>query len=260
METIVPRTGSVPVSHSVFGDRLGLVGFGAVLALGLIVSAWIAADTFERVKRSDQAITVKGYAEQKITSDYAAWRGRFAVQGKELVSTYDRLTADLATVLGWLKQQGVAEKAIEVSSVQTEAQYARAADGTMTNQIEGYVLTQTIDVEGADIALISAIAKQSTGLIREGIAFNSDAPKYFYTKINDLKIEMLGEATKDARVRAEQLASNSGGRVGALRGAEQGVFQITSVHSTDVSGYGELDTESIYKSIKAIVTISYAIE
>ena len=244
-----------------FGQRLHLIAFGAVLSFGLVASTWIGSSAFERVKRSGQSITVKGFAERKITSDYGAWRGRFAVRGGDLVATYEKLTHDLQTVKAWLQKQGVEENAIEATPVSTEAQYVRLADGTLTNQIEGYVLTQSVDVESSDIALISKISKESTGLIRDGIAFESDAPKFFYTKINDLKIEMLAEATKDARVRAEQLASNSGNsHVGSLVSAEQGVFQITSVHSTDVSGYGELDTESIFKSIKAIVTISYGIE
>ena len=244
-----------------FGQRLHLIAFGAVLSLGLVASTWIAATSFERVKRSGQSITVKGYAERKITSDYGAWRGRFAVRGGDLVATYEKLSQDLQTVRSWLMKQGVAESAIEATPVTTEAQYVLTSDGNRTNQVEGYVLTQSVDVESSDIGLIAKISKDSTGLIRDGIAFESDAPKYFYTKINDLKIEMLAEATKDARVRAEQLASNSGtSHVGALVSAEQGVFQITSVHSTDVSGYGELDTESVYKSIKAIVTISYGIE
>jgi len=239
---------------------LFLLGFGAILALGLVISTWIGAAAVERIKRSGQTITVKGYAERRITSDYGVWRGRFSARGADLVPTYEKLSRDLRAVLAWLDEQRVGKGAIEVSPVATEVQYARTADGTQLNRVEGYVLTQSLDVEGADIALIARLSKESTGLIRDGIAFESDAPQYFYTKINDVKIEMLAEATKDARVRAEQLASNSGSRVGGLHGAEQGVFQITSVHSTDVSGYGELDTDSIFKSVKAIVTISYGID
>src|SRR4029077_8073817 len=97
-------------------------------------------------------------------------------------------------------------------------------------------------------------------LIQDGIAFTSNAPEYYFTKLDDLKIQMLGQATKDARERAEQLAVNSRSKVGALRSASQGVFQITPPFSTEVSNTGQSDTTSIDKSIKALVTVEYAIE
>jgi hypothetical protein len=75
-----------------------------------------------------------------------------------------------------------------------------------------------------------------------------------------LKIQLLGEATKNARMRAEELASNSGSQVGELKYASQGVFQITPVNSTDVSDYGIYDTFTIDKSINAVVTIEYSIK
>jgi hypothetical protein len=95
--------------------------------------------------------------------------------------------------------------------------------------------------------------------MREGIRYESRAPEYFYTKLDDLKIQMLGEAAKDARNRAEQLVSASGAKVGPLRSAQQGVFQITPPHSTDTSDYGVLDTSTVEKSIKAVVTMEYGI-
>lgn len=107
--------------------------------------------------------------------------------------------------------------------------------------------------------LVTRISRESSELIKEGVEFNSSSPQYFYTKVNDLKIEMLGEATKDAKLRAEQLAINSGGKVGALRSAAQGVFQITTAYSTEVSDHGIYDTSTIEKSIKAVVTVQYSI-
>ena len=88
----------------------------------------------------------------------------------------------------------------------------------------------------------------------------SGSPMWFYTKLNDLKIELLGEAAKGARVRAEKIAEHGDADVGALVGADQGVFQITSPTSTEVSGYGELDTLSIHKSVKAVGSARYAVD
>ena len=141
----------------------------------------------------------------------------------------------------------------------TSFEYKLDAEGNRTNEIDVYIIRRSFDVSSTDIALIARIANDSSVLLREGIQFDSGAPQYFYTKLDDLKIAMLGEAARDARARAEQLVSGSGGKVGPLRSAQQGVFQITPLYSTDTSGYGVLDTSTVAKSIKAVVTMEYII-
>lgn len=239
--------------------RTDLIPVAAVIAGGLICSTVIAADA-ARDLRGGREIAVKGYAERRITSDLGVWHGSFSVKGPDLVSTYASLKAQTAVVQSWLRSQGVAESAVELHATSTSPVYRRTADGNMTNEIEAYVLTQAIEVEGPDTALIARVARESTSLIQKGIAMESSSPLWFYTKLNDLKIELLGEAAKDARVRAEKIAEHGDADVGALVGADQGVFQITSPTSTEVSGYGELDTSSIHKSVKAVVTARYEVE
>ena len=242
--------------HGYVSNGNNLVGLGAVLALGLVTSTFVGVRALERSRASE--IAVKGYAERKIISDHGVWRGHFTVRGETLVGTYDALRKHQAVVNAWLKKQGVNDA--ELSSVTTSIEHRRAPNGTETNEIEGYVLAQGVTVEGGDIALISKVATQSTELIESGVAFESDQPLWFYTKLDDLKIEMLGAAAKDARVRAERIAKESKGSVGGLRSADQGVFQITAPTSTEVSGFGELDTSSVQKSVKAIVTVRYAVD
>lgn len=239
--------------------RANLIPLGIVIAAGFVCSTVIAADA-ARDLRGNREIAVKGYAERRITSDLGVWHGSFSVRGPDLVTTYAALKSQTAIVQSWLRSQGVPEGAVELHATRTEAVYKRTADGNMTNEIEGYVLTQSIEVEGPDTALIARVARESTSLIQKGIAIESGSPLWFYTRLNDLKIELLGEAAKDARVRAEKIAEHGDADVGALIGADQGVFQITSPTSTEVSGYGELDTSSIHKSVKAVVTARYAVD
>jgi hypothetical protein len=138
--------------------------------------------------------------------------------------------------------------------------FARNAQGALTNQVEGYALSQEVRVGSADIGLVSSVSKHSAELVEQGVEFSSYRPEYFYTRLGELKISMLAEATADARHRAEVLAKNGGGQIGHLLSARQGVFQITPAHSTEVSDYGRNDTSSREKSIKAVVTVRYAIE
>ncbi len=109
------------------------------------------------------------------------------------------------------------------------------------------------------IFVIPQIARQSTELINQGIFIESSTPQYIYTKLGDLKIEMLAQAAKDAKVRAEQIANSTGNNIGAVRSAKMGVMQITAADSNEVSDYGLNDTSSFEKDITGVVNISFAI-
>lgn len=209
---------------------------------------------------ASQTVTVKGYAERKIVSDFAVWRGSFGVADVNLVSAYSKIEDDLKKVLAYLENNGIKKESVAISSVNLITQYKVTAEGAQTNQIEGYNLSQTVTVRSENIDQLDRLSRESTELIKNNIGFTSQAPEYYYTKIDDLKIEMLGEAAADAKARALKLAQSTGSQVGALRSAQQGVFQITPENSTSVSDYGEYDVSSIRKSIKAIVTMQFSIQ
>ena len=151
-----------------------------------------------------------------------------------LTAADEKIRADPDAVLAYLERGGVPREGVAVSSVSTDIRYGMTEKGAVTNRIEGFVLEQTVRVSSGDIPLVTRLARDSTGLIKDGIEFSSLPPSYYYTKLNDLKIAMLGEATKDAKTRAEQLALHSGCEVGALRSASQGVFQITPEYSKGI--------------------------
>ncbi|MBN8550793.1 MAG: SIMPL domain-containing protein [Deltaproteobacteria bacterium] len=238
----------------------GLWGLGISLALGLIISSFVISQKLVEMKLANQVITVKGYAERKLSSDLAVWRGTFAVNSKDLVSGYAQIQSDLEKVLKYFDSKGVQRDSVGVSAVQNEALYKMSSEGSATNEIEGYRLSQTVTLQSNEISRIDKLSKESTVLIKDNIGFTSEQPEYYYTKIDDLKIEMLGEAAKDAKERAVRLAESSGNKVGALRSAQQGVFQITAQNSANVSDYGEYNTSAIEKSIKAVVTMQYSIQ
>jgi len=237
----------------------GLSLLGAFVAVAIIVSTVVVSRTMLAIKHANQTVEVKGFAEKKILSDWALWRGRFTTRGTDLIETSAVLERQKAIVLEFLQKAGVKEDELEVSPVTTQVLYQRDDKGRVTNTIEGYALSVDVTVSAGDIDRISKTAKASDVLIKQGIQFSSQSPQYFYTKLGDLKISILGEATADARQRAEQLAEKSGSSIGSLRFARQGVFQITPVYSTEVSNFGRNDTSSREKSIKAVVTIGYAL-
>lgn len=248
------------MSNSNSKNSMGLLFFGVALALGLIISASILAGAFKEVKLADQTITVKGYAERKILSDLGYWSCEFSSRNTDLKSAYNKLQADREKILDYLKSKGISKDSIKIWAVNTSTQFKLNKEGNPTNEIEGYILTQNISIGSKNVFLIEEISNESTSLIQEGIEINSHPPSYFYSDINSLKIDMLSEAAKDARNRAEQLAKSSGSAVGALRSANQGVFQITAPNSTEVSDWGQFDVYTIEKVVKAVVTIDYSVK
>jgi hypothetical protein len=122
----------------------------------------------------------------------------------------------------------------------------------------GYRLSQLIEIRSDDIERIARLSSESITLIDEGVVFTANSPEYIYTKAGEAKIEMLAEATKDARLRADQIASQGGRVVAQLRSAKMGVFQITPIHSLHATWEGINDTSSLEKTITAVVTATFS--
>ena len=108
----------------------------------------------------------------------------------------------------------------------------------MGQEFSGYNLTQTVKVESGNVDKVEKISREVTELIESGIELNSLAPDYYYSKLKDVKIDLLGQASADARSRAETIAKNSGSSLGKLRKANMGVFQITGKNSNENYSYG----------------------
>ncbi len=237
-----------------------LVICAALLAAALVVCSLILANPLEHYATNKSAITVTGSAKKQLTSDLAIWRGSFYQETVNLQDAYTNLKNDLVKVKSYLVKQGIPEDQIVVSSISTMPQYVYNANGTSTGQIASYRLTQNIEVKSNDVQKIAAIARSATELIEQDVIFDSQAPEYLYTKLNNLKVDMLAEATKDAKQRAEKMAASTGSKIGALRSARMGVFQITPVNSNEISDYGMNDTSSIEKEITAVVNVEFGIE
>jgi hypothetical protein len=119
-------------------------------------------------------------------------------------------------------------------------------------------LTQAVQIESGEIDKIEALSREITELLNQGVPFYSKAPRYYYTQLADLKIELISKASEDARIRAEQIAKNSGTKLGELRDARMGVFQITGQNADeDYSWGGTFNTSSRNKTASITVKANY---
>jgi hypothetical protein len=233
---------------------------GVALAVGLVLSSLIFGWFFEKSKKVDEVITVTGSARKRIKSDLVVWSAGVTYQAPTLADAYRQLAENVPRVKQYLVGKGIPENEITISSISTTTLRKADENGQETSEISGYSLRQQLDVRSSDVDKIAQVAREATELINQGILIESGSPQYYYTKLGDLKVEMLGEAAKDAKTRAERIAASTGNSIGTVRSAKMGVMQITAADSTEVSDAGISDTSAIDKDITAVVNIGFAVE
>ncbi len=230
---------------------------GLFLAAGLVLSAMLGTAAWVKIKNS-QFITVKGSARKSIGSDLAVWHGNFVTEAATLLEAQHKILADRATVEKFLTGVGVTNYSFASIGIEEERATHKNAEGWTEQRTSGYRLSQAVRVESTDVDRIEHL--DPTPLVEQGVLFTADPPQFIYTSVGEAKIEMLAEAAKDARARAEQIATQGGRRIAQLHDADQGIFQITAQHSSDTSGEGMNDTTSRQKTITAVVTATFLLK
>jgi uncharacterized protein len=237
--------------------KMAMFLLGASLALGFAFSAKMLSNALIRMRQYD-AISVKGMSQTRITSDLASWQGEFSATDANMPSAYKILEGHRSKVASLIARTGFGkETTVEFLSIGISPKYELDKNGRATNKIESYILTQAVSIASNEPLKVNAISKSASELIADGIEFTSGSPSYTYSGIEKVKLDLLAEATRNGYERASALAANANGKLGSLASASQGVFQITALNSTDTSGYGEYDTSTIDKLVKAVVTLEF---
>jgi hypothetical protein len=230
---------------------------GLFLAVGLVLSAMLVTSAWLKVAES-RTVSVTGSARRAVTSDLIVWRGAFSVEAPSVIDAQKVLKDHRRLVEAFLVSQAVTNAVF--SSIGIQELKSRADQTTTQQKTTGYRLEQKVEIRSEDVARTMQLDQLSTALLEQGVAFIPFQPEFIYTKAGDLKIELLSDATKDARVRAERIAREGGRRIGDLRSAKMGVFQITPLHSRETAWDGMNDTTTLEKSVTSVVTAQFSIQ
>lgn len=237
-----------------------IIAFGLLIALGAILSTTILAKSVvEFQKLQNQTIRVTGSASQNVTSDFATLSLRISTRTPDLKSGYAKLERDMKTIKDFFIQNELDEKSIEVSSVDSY-EYYRRNGAYSSNEIEGYNLSQSVKISSKDIQKIKEVSTKMDTLINKNVNVTSNNVEYFVSNLDDIKVKMVGEATKNAKARAESMVAGTNGKIGTMNSARMGVFQIVPQNSTDVSDYGINDTSSIEKKVISTVNVTFNVK
>jgi hypothetical protein len=212
-------------------------------------------------ERRARALEVTGSARTRIRSDLALWSIRVAGEAKGLEEAFARLTASVEAVRGFLKGRGFSDEAVTLGSIETTPHFGRDEKGNATREVVTYELARHVEIRVEErVEDVARAAGEVTELLKTGAHVESGAPRFVFTKLADLKLRMIGEATANGRERAERIAVESKCRLGAVKEARAGVLQITRPDSMEVSDSGMNDTTSIAKDVSAVVHLTFLID
>ncbi|WP_034446553.1 SIMPL domain-containing protein [Butyrivibrio sp. AE2032] len=237
----------------------------SALIIGLCVAASCVALAFGLShfrSESVHTIAATGGANVDFESDVIIWRGSFSAQDYTSKSAYDKIKNDSAQVKKYLMDNGVTEDEIVFNSVDIYKTYRDIYDDNgnyIGREQDGYSLQQSVVVTSSDIDKVEKISRDISTLLETGVEFTSDAPEYYYTGLDELKLGLIESATQNAKERIDIMAKNSDARIGKLRNSSLGVFQITAKNSgTGSYSYdGAFDTSSRHKTASITVRLEY---
>ncbi len=231
---------------------LGLIFLGIFLAVGLAIGGYFIGQTMYNAKMALNTAEAKGLAEKRVEADIANWELEFRISGKnreEIPALYKKAEKIQLNIVKELKQSGLDETEVEIGIIDYSYREFRDSNKLLVDQ--KHELVGSISVETKNVRKISKVRARVNKLIAKGIDIENYAPTYRFTKLNEIKPEMLSEATKNARIAANEFAKNAGVKVGGIRSARQGSFRINDV------GENFGDTRKIEKTVRVVTTITF---
>jgi len=235
-----------------------------LIAIAVILTGYLLGHAYMSKGKPEPKISVVGLGEESFDSDLIVWNSSFSRKNIDLKTAYAELNNDLKLLKNYLKRKGVADSDIIIEAANIQKEYSNEYDenGNLRNTyFSGYNITQSVKVQSKNVELVEKVSREVSELIDAGIELNSQAPEYYYTKLAELKLKMIEEATKDAHERAGKIAENGGGELGNLKNADMGVFQITAENSSDEYEWGgSFNTTSRRKTATITIRLQYEID
>lgn len=234
-------------------EKFQLVLLSLILALGLIFAVKTGTGSL-----SNDKITVTGSAYKVVKSDSARLEFEITSRSANKQTAYNTVKSQLPIVKKYLEDKGITD--IDVKASNGYYSYKYLPNGTVTNDIAYYNLSQQVVIKSNDVQKIKDVSTDIQNLLDKGIDINVTDTQYFYSGLANLKVELLEDATKDAKDRASAMLKATHNRTGKIQAINMGVFQITPIDSTNVSDMGINDTSTIDKKVTAVANVVFRIK
>lgn len=227
----------------------------ALLGGGTATGGYLLGQGLITARQSDRSVVVKGLAQKDVRADLAVWSLRFTATGDALPDVQARIEKDRQVVRDFLAKAGFAPDEIVADRLEVTDLLAQTWRNKNTDKAR-YIVARTVRLRSVKIPLVSHTASRIGDLVEQGVVVtDGGGPSYYFTELNRIKPAMIAEATRNARAAAARFAQDSGSRVGGIRYASQGLFQILPRDR----GTGP-ESSAIEKTVRVVTTVNYALE
>ena len=234
-----------------------------IIGLSIVVSCVALAFGLSHFRsESSHVISATGSASVDFEADIVIWRGSFSATAYTSQDAYTKIKNYASVVKNYLTSNGIDESEIVFDSVDIGRTYQDNYDingNYIGSEPDGYYLTQSVTVTSSNLDTVEMISRDISSLLDKGVELFSDSPEYYYTALDELKLDLIDKASVNAKDRIDIIAKNSGASLGKLKNSSLGVFQITA-QNTGTSSYsydGAFDTSSRYKTATITVRLEY---
>ncbi len=235
-----------------------------IIGCSVIVSVIVLSFAITYYGRSKDTIAVTGLGETTFTSDMIVWKGQLSLENYDKVAGYKQMEKNQQKVAQYLKENGVSDDEVTFSFINSNKNFTSVYSDNgnyIGSRFVGYGFSQNFTITSYNVEKIERISREISTLISQNIDIDSYTPEYYYTKLDDLKLELIEKASKDARMRAENIVENAGARLGKASNARLGVFQITSATGEEEYSYGgTFNTYSKEKKARITVRMEYKLK
>ena len=229
---------------------------GGLIGLGVASGGFLAGESLVKSRLGFRTVTVKGLSEREVKANLGFWPVRFVATGASLEEARASLETSQMAVKSFLAARGFTEQDMQVQNIQVEDRLTGYNNQGVPPEIR-FVLTEDILVKSAEVDKLADASRMVGDLLKSGVVFSSDAynagPSFIFTNVNELKGDMLTEATKRAREAADKFAVKSGAKVGDIQSANQGIIEINPA----VEIPNDRPEKQINKKVRVVTTITY---
>jgi hypothetical protein len=243
--------------HKLQDSRAVLLGAVAIFAIGLTTSGYALGDGLRRSKMAEhRSVTVRGVSERNVTADLATWSVHFSHEGTELGPVQQSVDRQASAIRAFFQRAGFRPDEITDSDVALVREQPRDRDGKPVGP-QKLTVSRSIQLRTTDVMKARAAYSRQAELLRDGVELSGTSITYSFTGLNNLKPQMIAEATRNARSSAEQFARDSGVDVGRIKTASQGYFSVGARDGEDCDDCGSSGGSSPFQKVRVVTTVDY---
>jgi uncharacterized protein len=241
-----------------FDYSVPLVAASTILVLGAIAVTLYGGKVITDIKLADDTIEVTGSAKRAVVADTGRWTLNLDTKTgvMDQQAGFERLDAAVEKITAYLNAEGFTEYETPTGNSYPQFTYPQYSEPIQT----GYSVMRTIIVRSSEVEKISKLANSIQPFVGEGYTVSTGMLELTYSKLSDMRVELLSEAIKDAEARANAIAAESSRNVGILRNASGGVVQVLPAGGVEVSDYGSYDTQSLNKEVMVTVRATFSFQ